>query len=207
MVAAVSNRVMGGFGRGTRKTKWTFGQLWIGGLFIILSASRLFPSFEHTTQVAPHHDDIIINCFCAALAVAVFSVGVAISEDSGKMWSRVLTVVIALICGFGGTFVGVYEVSKMWAEAHDFPAGKTQASMAQWPITGLHHTSVRSLDYYYANTKQADVNVSESDYDFMRAHSVDSFCARVPIETSGTAVRLMLGPHDELKSGNILPCS
>jgi hypothetical protein len=177
---------------------------------------------DDTTELLPRHDDSMNVCFCLAGLVAILlAVIVAIKSKGKSLWLRIrLIVPISLIgaIGVGLLSVRLVDLAYGWL---DFPSQKTQTFQTLLLISRAYQTHGKGASHDIQTTPiWSDMNVTESDYDFMlrnrrpgdTSHNPDEisskgyFCAKVTMQRSGDSFRVMHAGSGTLPSGTVIIC-
>jgi hypothetical protein len=104
---------------------------------------------------------------------------------------------------------------------HDFPPDQTRTSSALLLISRAYQTHGKSRSWNIQTTPiWSNLDITEDDYDFMLAHrrvgddprdpdeisSRGYFCARVTIQQSANALRIMHAGSHKLPKGSVIIC-
>ncbi len=197
-----------------------FGTWWLLGALAIMFSGRFVLHFNHTTRLAPIHHDDLATCVAAALAVGLFSAVIAMTEPAQGLKTRIAFAVFGAVVGAMAGAMAAGQALRIAHDVVDFPKGNTTASWSEWPVERAYETHVRSIGRQYVATAHGTFGIYFGDFQRMwlrRGTGVDvlgrrevidtgGFCVRVPVQTSGDAVRVMLGPMDELPKDSVIPC-
>lgn len=190
----------------------------IGAVMLVLVLHWL----DDTTELTPSHDGVLNACFWTSGLIALLCIGLFIRKASGINIAR--RVVLALVLGFMALIVA-FTVSDFAAAAVegwiDFPRGRTTTVEGLLSIQRAYRTHGRYPSWNIQTTPfWSDLYIAEQDYDFMLAHrrpgdvgrnpdeisSRSYFCARVTLERSGDALRVMHAGTHQLPTGTVVVC-
>lgn len=190
----------------------------IGGIWLVLVLHWL----DDTTELTPSHDGVLNACLLASGLIALLCIGVVLRKWNGINVAR--RVVLALSLGLVA-FIVMFTASDFAADATegwiDFPRGRTTTVQGLLFIERAYRTHGRTWSYTIQTTPfWSNLDISEQDYDFMLAHrrpgdlgrspdeisSRGYFCARVTLERSGDALRVMHAGTHQLPAGTVVVC-
>ena len=178
---------------------------------------------DNTTELWPRHDDRIDGCFVLGGIVAL-GIAATVVRYTKKVavWRRIATVFFGSLAA--AVFVVIFslrivDILDGWI---DFPAKKTQTFHALLRISRAYQTHGKGAARDIQTTPVwSDMNVTASDYNFMLHHrrpddlssnpdeisSKGYFCAKVAMQKSGNAYRVLHAGSGTLPSGTVIICS
>jgi len=200
------------------KSIWSF---YIGAGLLLLSYWVLSP-FDDFTELTPAHDGALLACFAVAGLCALSSVLAALylAKSSSPLVKVRLSISI-LILGFLAVFLAGSRLSDLVNGAMDFPSAKTRSMNALLLISRAYQTHGKGRSWNIQTMPiWSNLDITEHDYQFMLAHrrpgddshnpddisSKGYFCARVTIERSGSALRVMHAGSHALPAGAVIVC-
>lgn len=191
----------------------------VAGPIIGISLVQVVPMFIHTTPVRPYHLSVMGISLLVALVVAVFGVIVVLSEKSVALWKRVGLSLFVFVASFIAVCFIASQFITSLIEMQDFPAGKTTSATEIVPITQAYQTHGRASGDYI-RTPYGHFRVRTSDYGRLKTQrpvaftdvSADKvtingyYCAKLPVQTAGNAVRVMMGAEDYVPTDSLELC-
>lgn len=180
--------------------------------------------FHGTTELAPAHDNVALACTIVASVLSLASLVIGFRKHPDR------SVVGRLFRGAGYALFGYLMVIFAATECAtivegwiDFPASGTRSSQRLIAIADASHSvgskggqtwRIATLPY------DAALDITREDYGFMLAHrlpdddasepdriaSSGHFCARVTIEQSGDALRILHAGSGTLPEGSVVLC-
>jgi hypothetical protein len=200
----------------------TFGWIWLAVIALVYLAVWPVGWFDNATELTPDHSDILGYCFGAAAILAIVSGIVIFVQSEGAKAARIaLALVTALASGIGGALLSS-TIANIIENHIDFPAGKTRTFRALLPIGRAYRMDSRTgSSWIIQPVIWTNIDITQSDYRFMLSHrgwngrgpepdSVSSrayFCARVLIQQSGDALRVLNAGRSTLPDGAVGICS
>jgi len=194
--------------------------------FLIFITVSLFFGFlswlDDTTELWPRHTTSIAACFLLAGFVALAVATTAVLRSSKlTAWQRIrITLVVTLL-----SFIGVTLFSLRMADIiHgwiDFPAQKTQTFQSLLQISRADGTpGTNSSDHIQTTPIWSHMKITHDDYVFMQTNrwpgdaakdpyeisSKGYFCAKVTMQRSGDALRVLHAGGRTLPSGTVIIC-
>jgi hypothetical protein len=199
---------------------------WIWLAVLALATIFVWPlgRFDTTTELTPDHSDILEYCFWIAGLVAVVSMAVCFFQSKGALPSRIL---LSLLC-FGllgglSTVLLLSTVANIIENRWDFPPERTRTFGALLPIERAYRMDSRTGSSWIIQPAPiwSNIDISHDDYRFMLARtgaanarkepsnvsSQSYFCAKVTMQQSGEALRVLHAGSQALPSGSVRVCS
>lgn len=193
----------------------------IGPLVLLLVYGAL-GWLDKTTELTPSHDRVLQFCFLIAGIAGLFCGGLSIRESRGMAgWRRGAIACCAVMLGFLAVFLVTYRSVDIVEGYIDFPSAKTRTYPSLLVIWRAYRTHGKGQSWNIQTTPiWSNLDVTETDYNFMLAHrnTVDHgrdpdeiashgfFCARVTLQQSGNALRIMNAGSQKLPSGTVVVC-
>lgn len=197
---------------------WT---LYIVSLALTLLAKAL-GWFDRTTLLAPNHAHIDQACMAlAGLGGAVFCALAIYSTRRLSIVQRIVLPLLLLLLASIGVFMVAEQCASLLVSRMDFPAGKTRTRTVLLMIERAYRTHGKSSSQYIQTTPiWSNLEIAPQDFAYMQQHrgpaddgrnpneivSKSYFCARVNIEETDKAVRILNAGSHPLPAGSILPC-
>jgi hypothetical protein len=197
--------------------------LWIAGFLVLLFLSMLIGWFNDSTELLPNHEDVENACLVAAsLCGLIFGVvGTSLSKNL-RIGRRVAATLCFAVMGFIAALLIVNTSVEIIEGRIDFPPAATKSRSALLAISSArHHVDSRSQSWsIHAAPYWADLEITQHDYEFMLKHrrpgdsghdpdevsSDGYFCARVTVQQSGNALRVMHAGSHALPSETVIVC-
>lgn len=197
---------------------------WLGALALALVSVWPLGHFDNATELTPDHSDTLAYCFWAAGIVAVSSALVCFSQSKGSLASRVLMSTL-VFGGLGGlaTLLLLSTIANIIHNHRDFPPETTQTYWALLPIERAYRADFRTGSSWIIQPAPiwSNIDISHSDYSLMLGRpasggersepsSVSSrshFCAKVEMQQSGDALRVLQAGTQKLPPGTVGVCS
>ena len=199
------------------------GWIWLGVLVICCAAAWIAGAFDRSTELTPTHDDPLDLGFYAACLVAIVSAAFILFQSRGALYQKlVMSFVVTPIFGFMGVFLLTAEVAALVETAHDFPAGKTRTFEGLLLVKRAYQTHGKGRSWNIQTMPiWSNIDVTPTDYNFMLGHrspddqgtdedeitSNGYFCAKVTLQQSGEALRVLHAGRYKLPQGSIVVCS
>ena len=118
------------------------GWYWLGGLFLIVVASKLLGMLNRSTTLLPDRVDGIYMALMISLLAAGLSIVVGLNETRGPDWTKFTCGVLAFgTIGFLAPFMLLVEVSNLVFAKIDFPLENTRTFRAILPIGRAYESS------------------------------------------------------------------
>ena len=200
---------------------WKYA-LAFGAPTLVVIAYALLNFFDDTTEPYPAHDTALNACFAAAGFAGVAAGIVVFFRVKGwAAWRKIVTTIMSPFAVAIFVFLFANEITTSINNHRDFPADRTTTSPALIPISRAYATHGKR-DGYHIQTMPlwSDMQIEESDFRFMRAHrapidvrkepdeirSNGYFCARVTVQQSGNALRVLHAGNRTLPRGTVIVC-
>lgn len=200
----------------------TFGVVWLSGPLVLLAVCLILGWFDTSTEITPNHDTALNACFALGGVGALLSVGVAVfGRQQMNVWQRVLLAFALAILGFLSVFLLSSKVTELVEKYVDFPTGSTRTYPALLLINRAYRTQGKGESWNIQTTPiWSNLDITESDYSFMLSHrrpgdngqnpneisSKSYFCAKVTMQQSGSALRVLNSGSRKLPRGTVVVC-
>jgi hypothetical protein len=207
------------------KVKLTkFAWVWLTVLALAMISVWPLGRLDTATELTPDHSDILEYCFWIAGLVALVSMAVGFFQSKGALPSRIL---LSLLC-FGllgglATVLLLSTVANIIENSRDFPPGRTRTFGALLPIERAYRMDSRTGSSWIIQPAPiwSNIDIAHADYSFMLARSGTAntrkepsnvpsrsyFCAKVTMQQSGDALRVLHAGKQTLPSGSVGVCS
>ena len=197
---------------------------WLGALGLAMLSAWLIGHFDNATELTPDHTDVLEYCFWFAGAVALISAWVGFSQSSGKLLSRLVASLFcfALLGGLSSLLV-TSTIANIVENRRDFPSGATQTYWTLLPIQRAYRMDSRTGSSWIIQPAPiwSNIDIAHSDYSLMLNRSKlpsgaaepsslpsrSYFCAKVVMERSGEALRVLHAGKQALPAGTVGVCS
>ena len=199
------------------------GWIWLGLLVICCAAAWIVGAFDRSTELTPAHDDSLDFGFYAACLMVIVSAIFILTQSRGTLYQKVvMSFVVTPIFAFMGVFLLTAEVAALVETAQDFPAGKTRTFEGLLLVKRAYQTHGKGRSWNIQTMPiWSNIDVTQADYNFMLAHrspddhgtnqdeitSNGYFCAKVMLQRSGEALRVLNAGRYKLPPGSIVRCS
>jgi len=195
---------------------------WFIGFGVLLLLFVVLGWFDNTTELSPSHDNVLQACFVIAGIAGLVCGGVAI-RNSKRMavWRRSALALSMTLLGFLSVFLVTSRSASMIAGWIDFPPSKTRTYQTVFKISRAYQTHGKGRSWNVQTTPiWSNLEITEDDYKFMLNHQLPGdaprdpdeilsngyFCARVAIQQSGGALRVMNAGSHKLPKGTVIIC-
>jgi len=205
---------------------WIYGLLLLSLAFIPLN--RGLARFDTTTELYPNHAWVENLCywFTALFTILVFVLAAYTTRAVSLLKRIALPFLIAMQVA-GGLFMATERIASLIEGAIDFPSGKTHISVTLFPIARAYQTHEdKEINRFIVTTPVwSKLKITPEDYTYMLAnrqpensnpddpnanHDYISnfryFCAKVTIEQTGKALRILHAGSHELPKGSVVLC-
>ena len=207
-----------------RVTLTKFAWVWLGVLALAMISVWPLGRFDTATELRPDHSDILEYCFWLAGAVAVASMAFCFFQSKGALPSRILLSLLGFgLLGGLATVLLLSTVVDLIENRRDFPPERTRTFHALLPIERAYRMDSRTGSSWIIQSAPiwSNIDIAHADYKFMFARSgtanardepsnVSSrsyFCAKVTMQQSGEALRVLHAGRQTLPSGSVGVCS
>ena len=200
------------------------GKVWVlffGSLALII-LSMIFGWFDTTTELYPAHDRVDETCLvlAAVCGVTVCAAAIYLTKGLTVVQRIVLPVVLLFEAGVGIWLIAGHVASIVEGRI-DFPSGKTRTYQGLLLISRAYQTHGKSASQYIQTTPiWTNLEITDEDFAFMRAHrrpddpgknpdeikSNGYFCAKVTLEQSQNAMRILHAGSEKLPRGTVIRC-
>jgi hypothetical protein len=195
---------------------------WFVGLVLLVLVGVVLGWLDSTTELRPDHEGVLLGCFVLAGLGGLASILVPLRDWKKRaVGSRVMTAFALLLMGFIAVFLVSSRAADLVEGWIDFPPGRTTSHQAFFLISRAYQTHGKGRSWNIQTMPiWSDLDITEDDYDFMLAHrrpgddarnsdevsSHGYFCARLTIEQSGDALRIMHAGSHKLPKGTVILC-
>ncbi|HEU5352329.1 MAG TPA: hypothetical protein VFU55_12090 [Terracidiphilus sp.] len=192
------------------------------GLIALTILPLIMGRFDNSTELIPRHDSVLQLCFEIAGVCGFIFAGVAIYISKGiVLWRRIAIAFCAALMGIIAILMVADHAASIIEEHIDFPAGTTKTYTALIQISRAYQTHGKGQSWNIQTMPiWSDLDITKDDYDFMLAHrrpgddshnpdeisSKGYFCARVVVQQSGHAIRIMHAGSEKLPQGTVMLC-
>jgi hypothetical protein len=201
-----------------------FAWIWLAVLALGMISVWPLGRLDTATELTPDNSDILEYCFWVAGLVAVISMAVCFFQSKGPLPSRIL---LSLLC-FGllgglATVLLLSTVANIIENRRDFPIDTTRTFGALLPIERAYRMDSRTGSSWIIQPAPiwSNIDIAHADYSFMLARSGTAnarkepsnvashsyFCAKVSMQQSGEALRVLHAGSEALPSGSVGVCS
>ena len=196
---------------------------WLGLLLLCLIVSWIIGKFNSSTELTPSHEGPLQFALYGACILSAFSAALIFWQSQGALYRRlVMSLIVAPIFAFLGVFLLVAEVAAFVELNHDFPAERTRTFDGLIVLERAYQTHGKGRSWNIQTTPiWSNIDITQSDYNFMLGHRAPNdrgsdpdevtsngyFCARVTLQQSGEALRVMHAGNYNLPPGSVGICS
>ena len=192
------------------------------GSLLLIPLSIALGWFDTTTELIPRHEKVDQACLAIAALCGLLAGG------TGIFLTRRLTIIQRIMLPLVivvETAIGIFMVANHAASIAegwlDFPTGKTHTRQVLFQISRAYQTHGKdSSQYIQTMPVWANLEISREDYLFMRNHrrpgddghnpdeisSRGYFCAKLTIEQSDKATRILHTGSQKLPGGAVIFC-
>ncbi len=195
---------------------------WLVGLGVFFLLSLAIGWFDNTTQLSPSRDSVLTVCLAiASLSGLVFGIIVVRNSKEMPVWRRAGLSLFGLV-GFIAAFQMVTSTTNIALGWIDFPPNKTKTYPTKMSISRAYQTHGKGRSWNIQTTPiWSYLDITEDDYKFMLTHrppadrssdpdeisSEGYFCAKVTVQQSGAATRILYAGTHKLPKGTVVICS
>ncbi|MGF7181486.1 hypothetical protein HDF11_003004 [Tunturiibacter psychrotolerans] len=189
---------------------------------VLLAMGGILGWFDRTTELTPSHDEVLQFCFIIGGLGGLVCGGLSIRESRGMAaWRRVAIGCCLAVVGFLAVFLLSSRSADLITARLDFPAAKTRTYPGLLIIWRAYQTHGKGRSWNIQTTPiWSNLDVTQADYEFMLAHrspqdqgrnpdeisSHGFFCARVTLQQSGDALRVLNAGNQKLPAGTVVVC-
>jgi hypothetical protein len=191
-------------------------------LVLFIPAGLVLGWLDNTTQISPDTGNLIVASFVAAAIGGLLSAGIAIYlSKCMSVVTRVRWALPLLMIGAIGPYMVINHAAMIVSGWVNFPPSGTTSRTALMLIDRAYHTHGKGAAAHIQTMQVwTDLTITEVDYRFMLQHrrpgdasqnpdSISSkgyLCARVVLQQSGIAARIMHAGNGDLPEGSIVTC-
>jgi hypothetical protein len=198
--------------------------VWLAVLALAMISVWPLGGLDTATELTPDHSDILEYCFWIAGLIAVVSMAVCFFQSEGALPSRILLSLLFL--GFLGglsTHLHLSTVANIIENRRDIPPERTRTFGALLPIERAYRMDSRTGSSWIIQPAPiwSNIDIAHGDYRFMLARtgaanarkepsdvpSRSYFCAKVTMQESGDALRVLHAGSQALPPGSVGICS
>ena len=188
----------------------------------LLAVGGILGWFDRTTELTPSHDEVLQFCFLIAGLAGLACGGLSIRESKGMaLWRRIAVGCCLVALGFLAVFLVSSRGADLIEGRTDFPPAKTRTYPGLLIISRAYQTHGKGRSWNIQTTPiWSNLDVAQADYEFMLAHrspaddgrnpdeisSRGFFCARVMLQQSGDALRVLNAGSQKLPAGTVVVC-
>ena len=178
--------------------------------------------FDTTTELVPTHDRVDQACFAVAGFCGLLACGTCIYLTRRlTIIQRIMLPLTFMFVTAIGIFLVAGHVASIIEGRVDFPAGKSHTRQVLLLISRAYQTHGKgSSQYIQTMPIWSNLEITSADFTFMRNHrrlgddgknpdeisSRGYFCAKVTIEQSDEAVRILHSGSQKLPQGTVIVC-
>lgn len=197
---------------------WT---LFLGCLSLI-PLSMVVGWFDTTTELFPTHPMVDQACLAGAAICGLVAAGTAIYLSKRlTVIQRIIIPLVIMIEAAIGVFLITNHAASVVEGWLDFPTGKTHTRQAMIQISRAYQTHGKGGSQYIQTMPVwSNLEITQQDLTFMRNHrragddghnpdeisSQGYFCAKVTIEETESAVRVLYSGSHKLPEGTVTFC-
>lgn len=204
------------------RPKWTKAS-WIGFatpivfVLLYLGLERL----DDTTELYPAHNGSLEACFWIAGLAGIIGCAVTIRKLKAAVWRRVWTAFcLALVCSLT-VLLPTMRLVDIINGRIDFPRGETRTFAGLLQVSRAYQTHGKSASADIQTMPLwSNMEITDSDYQFMLSHrrpddashdpdeisSRGYFCAKVTMQQSDRALRVLHAGSRKLPPGTVVFC-
>jgi hypothetical protein len=192
------------------------------GSFSLIPLSIALDWFNTTTELIPTHEKIDQACLAIAAlcGLLTFCTGIYLTRKLTIIQRIMLPLVIMLVAAIG-IFMVANDTASIMEGRLDFPAGKTHKRQVLLQISRAYQTHGKgSSQYLQTMPIWSNLEITREDFAFMRNnrrpgaddHNPDEissdgyFCAKLAIEESDKALRILHAGSQKLPGGTVILC-
>jgi len=210
--------------RSSRAELSKFGWWWFGSLVGLCILGWAIGWLDHSTELTPDHSDALNVGLIVACIAALVSVFVIFFQSCGPVISRfILSFIAAPLLAALGVFMVAGEAAKIVEVSRDFPSGSSRTFDGILLLSRAYQTHGKGRSWNIQTMPiWSNLDITEADYDFMLKHrrpddrraddddeiaSEGYFCAKVKLQSAGSAIRVLNAGTYKLPSGTVGICS
>lgn len=196
--------------------------IWMAAIVALVFLSRVLNYFDDSTELIPTHNDIALAVFFVAgfSGLAGGAIAIYLSRKI-VVWRRIGITLSFVLLGLLAGFMIAYPTANIIEGVQDFPPMKTRTYPALLSISRAYATHGKGRSWNVQTTPLwSNLEITENDYNFMLAHRPDEkdsgnpdeisskgyFCARVTMQSAGSALRIMHAGGRTLPKGTVIIC-
>jgi hypothetical protein len=192
------------------------------GTLSLIPLSVVLGWFDTTTYLIPAHDKVDEACLAIAALCGLVACGTGIYLTRKlTIIQRIILPLVFMLEAAIGIFLVADHTASIVEGRLDFPAGKTHTLQTLLLISRAYQTHGKSSSQYIQTMPiWSNLEVSHEDFLFMQNNrraddhgdnpdeisSRGYFCAKVTIEESGNALRILHAGSQKLPEGTVILC-
>lgn len=208
--------------RPKNQQKYRILAIWMFGLIGLTFLSVFLSWFDSSTELIPTHNTAALVCLFLGGIMAVLSGAVGIAYSRGlALFRRIGIAISCLILGFLSAFTLANSTSTLLENQIDFPPSTTKTYLGLIRISRAYQTHGKGRGWDIQTMPLwADLNITQHDYEYMLRHrrpgdqttnpdrisSNGYFCARVTVQQSGRALRILHAGSHKLPEDSVMIC-
>jgi hypothetical protein len=192
------------------------------GSLALIPLSMALGWFDTTTQLIPTHEKVDQACLAIAALCGLLACGAGIYLTATlTIIQRIMLPLVIMLEAAIGIFLVANHTASIVEGWLDFPAGKTHARQALFVISRAYQTHGKgSSQYIQTMPIWSNLEITREDFAFMNNnrrpgdddHNPDEissrghFCAKLTIEQSDKALRILHAGSKKLPEGTVILC-
>lgn len=201
-----------------------FAWWWFAGLALTYLSVWPLSRLDNATVLTPDNTPMLGLCFLLAGLVALVSAPVCFFQSTGAMAARmVMSLMVFGICGAVGTLLFLTTLANIAENHRLFPPEATRTYWALLPIERAYRSDAKGNRSWIMQPAPywAEIHITHADYRRMlpgtaaanrrsKPKSVSSrshFCAKVQMQQSGDALRVLHAGRGTLPARSVGVCS
>lgn len=198
--------------------------IWIAALTapVLVLLYLVLGFFDNSTEIYPSHDNVLNVVFLiAGLCALLFGTAGIILTKRSAAWRRIIVAFAFTVAGFIFVFLIADRMANLVEARIDFPPGATQTHQELIQISRAYQTHGKGRGWDIQTMPiWSDLKITQHDYNFMLAHrrpgdqsqnpdnisSNGYFCAKVTVQQSPDALRVLHAGTHKLPQGTVIIC-
>ena len=209
--------------RSNRAELSKFGWWWFGSLVGLCFLGWVIGWFDHSTELTPDHSDALNIGLIIACVAALVSVFVIFFQSRGPVLSRlILSFIAAPLLAAIGVFMVAGEAIEIVEVSRDFPSNRSRTFDGILLVSRAYQTHGKGRSWNIQTMPiWSNLDITEDDYDLLLKHrrpddqradddeiaSNGYFCAKVKLQSAGSAIRVLNAGTHTLPTGTVGICS
>jgi hypothetical protein len=191
------------------------------GCLSLIPLSMVLGRLDTTTELIPTHEKVDQACLAVGALCGLLACGAGIYLTRKlSLIQRIMLPLVLMLEAAIGIFLVANHTSSIVEGRLDFPAGKTHTRQVLFLISRAYQTHGKGRSQYIQTMPiWSNLEITREDFVFMQNnrrpgddHNPDEissrgyFCAKVTIEQSGGALRILHAGSQKLPTGTIILC-